>query len=127
MPKQPALKYTKSQSQEFLREQEASGLTLPNYCKKHGLPYDRFVYWRRKLQGPARTHRRQTLQPGVFVPVVVKSETAAPEVPSSLPTRPRTPTSMDVLLRCGHAIRVTADFDLAALCRLVAAMEATSC
>ena len=30
MPKQPALKYTRSQIQEILREQETSGLTLPN-------------------------------------------------------------------------------------------------
>lgn len=51
--KQPARarpKYSHDQMQEFLREQQASGLTLPSYCNLHDLPYDRLVYCRRKAQ-----------------------------------------------------------------------------
>jgi hypothetical protein len=130
MQKQPALKqqkYTKSQIQDYLRDQQASNLTLPKYCKKHDLPYDRFVYWRRKLQGPVRPRCLQSVRPADFVPVEVKREAERAEARSSLRVAPAATSSMELVLRGGHTIRVPVDFDAEALRRLVGVMEGAAC
>ena len=116
-------RYSAEEVQDYLGRQRASGLSLAAFCRQHGLPYDRLVFWRRKLHGPTRP--RRVASPN-FLPVHVKP--AAPnheEVPQRQP--PDEGPAMVVTLRGGRAIRVAANFDGGALRRLIEVVEATAC
>lgn len=126
-PERATPKYSQSQMEELLRDQQDSGLTLPSYCKLHDLPYERLVYCRRKLQGPTRPRRRQAPQPSAFVPVAIRDSGSNASSRGEMPPGAQPKATMDVLLRGGHTVRVNADFDAPALRRLIDVMEAIAC
>jgi len=118
----PHKKLSEESARRHLRQQSSSGMSLPRYCKEHGLPYGRLVCLRRKLHGPTRPRRQSGT---LFVPVDVKPESTA-QVP--LPAAPAAPTApIAVRLRGGREILVGSGFEPAALHRLIAALEADAC
>jgi len=51
---------------QIVREHGQSGLTVPDFCEKHGHPINQFKYWKQKYRKGG---------PGLrFVPVVAKNE-----------------------------------------------------
>lgn len=44
------MRYSTSQQQEMLKEQESSGLTVPQYCLKKGINEKRLYYWRKRMR-----------------------------------------------------------------------------
>jgi transposase-like protein len=92
-----------------IADQQASGLSVRDYCQQHALAQTTFYFWRLELR--RRDQHAQTTRPA-FVPVtVVASPTATVEVhcPS------------------GHRVTITA-LDTTGLRELFAALtEATAC
>ena len=52
--------------QQHVAAWQGSGLSQNQFCKNHKLNYHRFVYWRRKLEGSARS-RSSSQQSGFAV------------------------------------------------------------
>jgi hypothetical protein len=57
-----------------IEEQAGSGLSIVDYCRRHGLREPGFYWWRREL---VRRDARQSPPPAAFVPVTVAAEMAA--------------------------------------------------
>jgi Transposase. len=51
---------------QIVREQGQSGLTVPEFCGKHGHPVNQFKYWKQKYRKGGQGLR--------FVPAVAKAE-----------------------------------------------------
>lgn len=117
-------RFSAEEIERYLAQQQASGLSLPVFCRKYALPYETLVFWRRKLHGPTRPRRRPPLSE--FVPVQLKRTVAERDEPQA-PHLRRTDSSMVVTLRAGRTIQVAADFDKEALRRLIEVVEAAAC
>lgn len=111
---------TASKVRQILQQQEASGTSLYKYCRDHGLPYNTITNWRSKQIKVDVGHC-----PQAFVPLEVKPDTE-PVVSVDAAGVAFAPT-MEIRLRHQRAICVRADFDVAALQRLVAALEGLPC
>ena len=119
-------KFTEDEVNAHLRRQQSSELSLPQYCKVHQLPYHGMVWWRRKLHGPARPRRQKSA--AFFIPVEVKPTARADrQCDSGQRNAVGSGSSMELILKNGHTIRVATDFETQALRRLIAAVEAPSC
>ena len=89
----------------ILREHGQSGLTVPEFCQKHGHPIHQFKYWNQKL-GKERPDLR-------FVPAVTKGEVSSSHGVSD----------EGLTLEVGKArIRIRSGFDRALLLQAVRAL-----
>lgn len=101
--------WTEAEAQAVLEAYEASGLSVAEFARRHGLGPQRLRWWKKR--------RAEEAAPALsFVPVHV----AAPP-----PETQRAPgaASMEVLLARGRRIRVEPGFDADALARLVRTLE----
>ena len=98
-------RWTAGEAQAVLTAQEQSGLTPAQFAAGEGFDVQRFYRWRRQLSRGA----------ALAVPVFTEITPVAAATPAD--------TRFEVELASGHVIRVPADFDGAALRRLVAALE----
>lgn len=102
--------WSETEAQAVLEAYEASGLSVAEFARRHGLGPQRLRWWKKRRAeegGPALS----------FVPVHV----AAPPSPEARQA-PGT-ASMEVLLAGGRRIRVEPGFDVDALARLVRTLE----
>lgn len=83
----------------------SSGLSVRDFCARHGLSTASFYNWRRVLERRAAEHP-------AFVPVQVVAD-ATPEKADAL----------EVVLLNGRTVRVAPGFDAATLRRLLAVLE----
>ena len=101
--------WMQAEAQAVLEAYEASGLSVAEFARRHGLGPQRLRWWKKRRAeeaGPALS----------FIPVHVAPP--SPEVQRAEGT-----ASMDVLLARGRRIRVEPGFDAGALARLVRALE----
>jgi transposase-like protein len=101
--------WTEAEAQAMLEAYEASGLSVAEFARRHGLGPQRLRWWKKRRAeeaGPALS----------FVPVHVVP-------PSPEAQRAAGTDSMEVLLARGRRIRVEPGFDAGALTRLVRALE----
>jgi transposase-like protein len=102
--------WTEAEAQAVLEAYEASGLSVAEFARRHGLGPQRLRWWKKRRveeAGPALS----------FVAVHV----AAPPSPEA--QRAAGTARMEVLLARGRRIRVEPGFDADALGRLVRALE----
>jgi hypothetical protein len=111
---------TANKARQILQQQEASGTSLYQYCRDYGLPYKTITNWRSK-QNKVRVERSPQAD---FVPVEVNPD-IAPVV--SLGENLAFAPTMEIRLRHQRAITVRSDFDVAALQRLIKALECLPC
>lgn len=83
---------------------DGSGLSLAEFARREGLEVQRLRRWQRRL---ARQRRSQVMVP-------------APEL---IEIHPRRPEPVEIVLASGRVLRVAETIDVAALARLVAALE----
>ncbi len=109
-----------SRYHELIRLQQASGLTVRDFCSNEGIAYSTFYYWRKKLQG----NRGKS----DFIPLVVKSPVAtlSPGFSKSIGDpgfQPGQMTESELLLELvypnGTVLRIKNDLDLAHLRALI--------
>jgi transposase len=106
-----------------IREQQRSGLSVRDFCKREGLKDGAFRWWRRELprrdQGASAAPRGERTEPApAFLPVrVVDPESVAP--------RPAPP--IEIVLPTGPTIRVPAGFDPRTLGHVLAVLEGHPC
>ena len=93
-----------------INDWRASGLSVRDFCARHGLAPARFYHWRRVLE------RRAAEEPAAFVPVHV--------VADAISTRT---SALEVVLTDGRTVRVTPGFDVATLRKLLAVLEGRPC
>jgi transposase-like protein len=93
-----------------------SGLTIADYCRRHGLAASSFHAWRRTLA--ARDRAPASLAPTpAFLPVAVVEAPASPrESPSHEPP-------IEIRLACGHRVRVRTGCDRALLADVLALLD----
>ena len=113
---------------EILRRQEASGMSLHQYCKEQALPYKSIASWRRRLSHPGA---EQTFG-ALFVPVEVKGEIecspgGADVARRRTPVHRVRPAVVEICLVHGRRLRLRADVDGATLRRFVEMLEAVPC
>jgi hypothetical protein len=112
---------TASKVRQILQQQEASGTSLYQYCRDHGLPYKTIV-GRRKKESKVRVDGDAQ---AAFVPVEVKPAVTPVENTDTVGAACRSP--MKIRLRHKRTISVRGDFDVAMLQRLVTTLEALPC
>lgn len=103
--------WSEAEAQAVLEACEASGLSVAEFARRHGLGAQRLRWWKKRRAeevGPAALS---------FVPVHVA------EVPSPPAQGVAGTASMEVLLAGGQRIRVEPGFEAHALARLVRALE----
>ena len=97
---------------ERVQQWTASGLSARDYAAREGLKAERLWVWQRRLgaQGMQTPSAQSTsrAKPS-FLPVVIAATRAGSSSHSPL----------EVVMRSGHTVRVPADFDDAALVRLL--------
>ena len=93
------------QWRRWIREWQASGLTVRDFCDRHGLDEHRFYAWRRELG-------RRDAEASPFMPVRIVSG----DVPAA--GRP-----LEVVLPGGRTVRVAPGFDGPTLRQLLAVLE----
>lgn len=94
-----------------------SGLSLPEFARRHGLGPARLRRWQRQLGGATSASRAME-----FLPVhVIETE------PVELPATPAGATSMEIVLAGNRRVRVEPGFDGASLARLVRLLEESPC
>lgn len=92
----------------------ASGLSVREFCRQHGLHEKRFYTWRKHLG----------LSPVGPTPA---SSATPPSVPGFVPVRLVADTAAEVVLPGGVVVRVPVSSDPAHVARLVAALRSTPC
>src|SRR5262245_12109966 len=97
------------QWQRRIEQWQASGLSVREFCARHGLATANFYNWRRVLG------RRGADEPA-FVPVRV--------VADAVPTQS---SALEVVLADGRTVRIAPGFDVATLRRLLAVLEGRPC
>jgi transposase len=102
--------WTEGEAQAVVEAYEASGLSVAEFARRHGLGPQRLRWWKKRGAKGAGS----TLS---FVPVHV----AAPPSPEA--QRAAGGASMEVVLARGRCIRVEPGFDAGELARLVRALE----
>jgi transposase-like protein len=101
------------------------GGSIRAYCREAGVSEQSFHAWRRTLaQRAATTTSQAAAQPksSVFVPVRLVAEPAIPRLPASDAF-----DGVEVVLRGGRRVRVTAGFAVATLRQVVAVLEGLPC
>ena len=93
------------QWRRWISRWQTSGLSVRDFCGRHGLAAASFYHWRRVLE-------RRATERSAFVPVQVVAD----------PPLPRT-SALELVLPDGRAVRVTPGFDAATLRRLLAVLE----
>ena len=102
--------WTEAEAQAVLEACEASGLSVAEFARRHGLGPQRLRWWKKRRAEEAGSALS-------FVPVHV----AAPPSPEA--QQAPEGASMEVLLARGRRIRVEPGFDAHALARLVRVLE----
>jgi transposase-like protein len=97
-------RWTADEAREALAAHAVSGLSMAAFAIREGLDVQRLLRWRRALGGG-------------------KDVTTA--TPAFVELRPRAPEPVEIVLRSGRVLRVSETIDIAALVRLVAALEGT--
>lgn len=105
---------TEAEARVLLEELARSGKTLAAFAHDKGMSGSRLGWWKKKFSKHRAGSGAQA--PAAFVPVRVKPALA-----------PVGAAPFEVVLRCGHTLRVPAGFDAAALRRLLAALEGGAC
>ena len=96
------------------------GETVTAVSRRHGICTSLLHRWRRAARGevPSRRASRPRL-----LPVRLVAPDAAPPLPRPAPVSDIAPTTIEVVLRNGRVLRVTATTDAAAVARLAAALD----
>jgi hypothetical protein len=101
-----------------LAEQEASGVSILQFCRRRGIAVSTFHSWRSRLRGRPRAGGHggggDPRTADVFVEAIVA---ASASVSASAPAVPI------VELRCGRRVAVPPDFDADDLARLLRLVE----
>jgi hypothetical protein len=105
-------RWTPGDAQRVLEAWRGSGLELSAWCRREGVEYERVRRWRSRL---AVRSRRGSTQTATFLPVRVLESAVSPEGPS-----------FELALARGVCLRVPAQFDEAALSRLLRVVEASA-
>jgi transposase len=97
------------------------GETVTAVSRRHGICTSLLHRWRRAARGELPSRRAARPQ---LLPVRIVVPDATPEQPKAAPVAGIAPTPIEVVLRNGRVLRVTAATDAAAVARLAAALEA---
>jgi Transposase len=110
-----------------IRQQEKSGLTVPDFCRREGLKDWTFRWWRQELarrdQQPLSAPRRQQEGPPIeatpaFLPVRIIDQE---------PFAPQPPPPIEIVWPTGPTVRVPTGFDPRTLGDILAVLEGRPC
>ncbi|MDQ1254921.1 MAG: hypothetical protein QG646_4191 [Euryarchaeota archaeon] len=117
--------------QAHFREKENSGLSQQEYCRRHGIKYDAFQYWKQKLCKPKSGSSMTFVQvrneagDGAVAGLNFKSSVIDPGCPQ-LPPPPPPPPCAIRFWAGGYCIEVGNNFSAACLVELIRTLEALS-
>src|ERR1700730_7569029 len=97
------------QWRRWINDWRASGLSVRDFCARHGLATASFYNWRRALE-------RRVAEEPAFVPVQVVADAV-----------PAQASALEGVLVDGRAVRVAPGFDAATLRQLLAVLEGRPC
>ena len=106
-------RWTPGDAQRVLEAWRGSGLELSAWCRREGVEYERVRRWRSQLA--VRSRRTATSPAARFLPVRVLESAPSPQA-----------ASFELALARGICLRVPAQFDEAALSRLLRVVEASA-
>ncbi len=100
--------WSQGEAREVLQAWAASGLTMAEYARAHGLSEKRLWYWRKRLKGLGfEPERTLDAQAAPFAPVRV------------VPSHPEGRCCFEVVLSSGMTVRVPGGFEAVELKRLL--------
>lgn len=120
--------YAPEDKVRLVAETYQSGETVEGVSRRHGVCASLLHRWRRAARGEAA---RKRPPPPRLLPVRLVAAEPGPPPPTPAPTVPPMPGTprgarapIEVVLRNGRVLRLTAEADAAAVARLAAALEA---
>ncbi|MCZ7680261.1 MAG: hypothetical protein M5U28_21350 [Sandaracinaceae bacterium] len=112
--------WTAEDAAEVIAAWRASGATLAAFARAHGTHAQRIRNWRDgKLRQGSRRGSKKRREPAMLPARVVGDAAVQP--------RGAATSAMEVVLSGGRSVRLGADFDAAALSRLVTTLESMPC
>jgi transposase-like protein len=112
-----------TQWRRAIGEHKRSGLSIREFCRKSKLPESAFYFWRRELERrdldrreAEQEQRERPSAQAAFVPVTVAQDIAA-----------QAHGRIEIELRGGHRVHVTAPVDRQALAEVLAVLEGQPC
>jgi hypothetical protein len=121
----PKNKHRPSKRENFwqakIKEQQASSLSVSEFCRNNRLSSNRFYWWRKRI-----SERNQTTGGKQnFVPVQVAYGDMGEFSVSALSTAYE--SSIEILHKSGHKLRVCSGFNPDTLCRVITVLDKISC
>lgn len=102
--------------QGAIERRERSGLSAAEFCRREGITYGTYTWWKQELRRRKDKAARKASGPSL-VPVRVVERSPSPS----------SPTVVEVALRGGQVVRIHADLDPEGLAKLVGALDGASC
>jgi transposase len=97
------------QWRRWINDWRASGLSVRDFCARHGLATASFYNWRRALE-------QRVAEEPAFAPVRIEADAV-----------PAQTSALEVVLVDGRTVRVVPGFDTATLRQLLAVLEGRPC
>jgi transposase len=111
--------WSREQKLAIVAEVGVSGASVSQVARRHGLDAGLLFRWRREFQSKSNMPESKAGNgmPAAqsFVPIMLPP----PEAPA-----PAKPSIIEIVIKGGRTVRVSADADTAALMRIIAALEA---
>jgi transposase len=116
--------WRREQKRAIVAEIEATGASVSEVARRHGIHSSQLFRWRREFGAPASTGEAPPA--ATFVRVVV--EPYRQRVPLQSPPPPasaaKNSSFIEIMIAQGRVVRVGSDVDTAALVRIIDALEA---
>jgi transposase len=121
--------WSKQQKRAIVAEIDAGGATLSEVARRHGIHSSLLFRWRKTLGSvmgavPAIASpslATSTASEPRFMPVMLPPPSPLAQLPPT--TAPGKPSTIEIALDNGRAVRVAADVDTSALVRIIEALE----
>jgi transposase len=115
--------WRREQKRAIVAEIEATGASVSEVARRHGIHSSQLFRWRREFGAPASTGEAPPA--ATFVPVVVEPYRQRVPLQSPPPASAAKNSSfIEIMIAQGRVVRVGSDVDTAALVRIIDALEA---
>jgi transposase len=111
--------WSREQKAAIVAEVGVSGASVSQVARRHGLNAGLLFRWRREFQSAPGMPESQAGSGTPAAPAFVPIMLPAPEAPA-----PAKPGTVEIVIAGGRTVRAGTDIDIAALVRIVAALEA---
>ena len=117
-------RWSEEQKRAIVEEVDATGASVSEVARRHGIHTSQLFRWRREFGAPASAGEAPSA--ATFIPVVVgpSHQRVALQSPSPPASAAKNSSFIEIMIAQGRVVRVGSDVDTVALVRIIDALEA---